>query len=140
MLCGNLAWTGETPAHGVVHPDIVVEVFPAQGQSLKAEFDLFELRLRGVGEQRILAGGETHQPLIGQFQTDAAAFHPTAHRGGFFLNFHDAQYTRPAASRNVLPRADECAPVRRLRIRDWRPARRAAASTWPPRLRASREC
>ncbi|MEO8428656.1 MAG: hypothetical protein ABI651_16270, partial [Verrucomicrobiota bacterium] len=63
---------GETPTHRVFHPDVLVEFFPPQGQSLQAETHLFKLGLRGIGEQRIFAGRETHQPLIGQFQSDAA--------------------------------------------------------------------
>ena len=90
MLRRQLLSARETPANRVVHPDVFVEFFPAQSQSMQAERDLFELSGRGIGEQRIFAGRKTDQPLIGQFQPDAAVFHPTAHCGSlFWLSFHE---------------------------------------------------
>lgn len=71
----------EAALHGVVHPDVLVEFFPAQSESLDAEFHFFELGLGRVGEQRILVGGETDDPLVGQFEPDATAFDPAAQRG-----------------------------------------------------------
>ena len=51
--------------HGVVHPDVLVELLPTQSQAVQPEFDFFELGLGSVGEQRIFHGGKTYQALVG---------------------------------------------------------------------------
>src|ERR1035437_9639612 len=53
-------------AHGVVHPDVLIQFFPAQGEAVEAQLDLFKQVLRRAGEQRIFGGGKTHAAAIGQ--------------------------------------------------------------------------
>ena len=70
--------------NGVVHPDVFIQFFPAHRTPLHAKLNGFQLGLRSFSQPRVFDSGKTDEPLIGQFEPDAAAFHPATHGGNGF--------------------------------------------------------
>ena len=124
----------KTSTHGVVHPDVLIQFFPAQGEAVEAQLNMFQQVLRRAGEQRIFGGGKTYAAAIGQFQANPPGFHPAAAGDGFGCRFNDHafEYKLPAVFGNARPPAVQCGRVRLWQIRGWPRAQRGAATTWPP--------
>lgn len=88
-------WPGKTAANGVVHPNIFVQIFPAQGQTTDTKRDLLEEALGRFGQQRILRGGKTDKSPVSKFQANLPGIDPAAHGCGFCHGFsgHAFEYT-----------------------------------------------
>ena len=84
-------------AYGVVHPDVFVQLFPAQGEAVETQLNLFEQVLGRVGKPRILGGGKTRATAIGQFQANPPGFHPAATRDGYSCRFNDHAFQSDTA-------------------------------------------
>jgi len=86
----------QTPIAPIVHPDVFVQFFPAQGQPVQSERDLLEKILWRVGEQRIFGGGKTQWLSVGEFQTNVAVFHPPARGGGVVFDSVFIRFISPS--------------------------------------------
>ena len=112
----------KTSAHGVVHPDVLVQFFPAQGEAMEAQSNLFKQVLRGAGEQWIFGCGGTHAAAIGQFQANPPGFHPAAADDGFGCRFNDHAFEgwqlrrKLAMSDCRLARNGDCSAPPLLRV------------------------
>src|SRR5580698_9584182 len=85
---GNLR-TRKSSADSVIHPNVLVQFFPAQRKAVQTQLYFLQKFLGGFGKQWKLCNGKTYEPAVGKFQAYAACFHPAAHGDGFSFRFSD---------------------------------------------------
>ena len=132
----------KSSADGVIHPNVLIQFFPTQRQTVQAQLYFLQEFFGGFGKQGKFCNGKTDEPSVGQLQAHAPGIHPATRGDGFIFWFsdHALEYTLPTISRNSLLRVFQSGSVRPGQNQDWRQVKRVAARIWLRSHRARREC